>query len=159
MLSPQDKATFEHSCLVYGLKPEEIEALIPLGSEALYRGGDEIFRHKGSDADLFVILDGRVNLLTDEGDKIVEAGPGSVIGEIAFLDAGPRDASAVAIAHVTVFRIPAAELRRKMCADKEFGFRILANLARLLCSRMRTAECRLETLMERSHEIWNTTDL
>ncbi|MDR3690832.1 MAG: cyclic nucleotide-binding domain-containing protein [Fimbriimonas sp.] len=159
MLSPQDQATFTHSFLVCGLKPSDVEALLALGQEGLYRGGEDLFHHNGADGDLFVILDGRVNILTDEGDKITEAGPGSVVGEISFLDAGPRDASAVAIAHVTALRFPAAELRKRMCGDKELGFRILANLSRILCARMREAEQHLEPLMARSHEIWDTADL
>ena len=158
MLSSSDLSTFQHSCLVHGLKPNELDELFAMATEVLYRGGEEIIHHRATDADLYLILDGRVNVLTDDGDKITEVGPGSVVGEIAFLDAGPRDASAVAINHVTTLKFSAPELRKKMCGDKEFGFRILANLSRILCARMREAEDKLDTLMDHSHEAWNTWD-
>ena len=115
-----------------------------MATEVLYRGGEEIIHHRATDADLYLILDGRVNVLTDDGDKITEVGPGSVVGEIAF--------------HVTTLKFSAPELRKKMCGDKEFGFRILANLSRILCARMREAEDKLDTLMDHSHEAWNTWD-
>jgi len=157
-MTVQDKATFERSCLVYGLKPEYVEAIYPLGTLATYRGGEEIIRHKATDADLYVILDGHVNVLTDDGDKLFEVGPGSVVGEIAFMDAGPRDASVVAKNYVSVLRFPAQELRRKMCSEKELGFSILANLSRLVCARLRNAEDRLDQLMDKAHEVWNLAD-
>jgi len=158
MLSEFDLLTYQRTCLAHGLRPNEVEDLLSIATEVLYRGGDQIIKHKSGDADLYLILDGKVNLLTDDGDKVLEVGPGYVVGEISFLDAGPRDISANAIAHVTALRFPADELRRRMCANKEFGFRILANLSRVLCARMREAEDKLDSLMDNAHEAWVTWD-
>ncbi len=158
MLSPTDQAVFEKSCLVYGFKPDFIKEVQALGTSVLFRGGDEIVKHKGKDQDIYVILDGRVNILTHDGDKLSEAGPGLVIGEVSFLDAGSRHYTAVAIAHVTTLKFQSMALRKKMCEDKELGFWLLANLSRLLCSRLRDAEEHLDALMDTAHEAWNTWD-
>jgi CRP/FNR family cyclic AMP-dependent transcriptional regulator len=149
---------FERSALAYGLKPEHATAVRALAHEVEFRGGEEIFRHRAGCCDLYVILTGTVNLVTDDGDKLFEAGPGTVIGEIAFLDACVRDANATAVTPVTALKFPAADLRRKMCQDKELGFAVLANLARVVCAKFRNAEDRLDHLMDTAHGAWTEWD-
>ena len=158
MLSAPDLQTYQTSTLTRNMKAADAEVLLAMSAEALYTAGQELFHHRLTDGDLFLILDGKVNILTDDGDKIIEVGPGGIVGEISFLDAGTRDASAVAVNYVTALRFPSADLRKKMCGDKEFGFRVLCNIAQVMCARMREAEDKLDALMDHAHEAWNTWD-
>jgi len=157
-MTPQDLATFSQSCLAYRLRPNHMAELVPLANPVYFQNGQEIVRHKSNDADLYVILEGHVNILTDDGDKFFDAGPGSVVGELAFLDAGPRAANALASGHVYALKFSATELRQLMCSDKELGFFILANLTRVVCARLRKADDELDKLMDNAHDAWSIHD-
>jgi CRP-like cAMP-binding protein len=103
-----------------------------------------------------VILEGRVNVLTSDGDKLAEVGPGSVLGEIELIDAGPKTANAICVGLVDLARIPVPALRALMKSDLELGFTILANLSRVLCGRLRKADNMLESLMDENNGgAWN----
>ncbi len=82
------------------LDDQEREALSAMLQPRLFRAGESIF-YAGDRGDaLYVIRSGKVRLelTTNEGECLLldEVDAGEVIGEISFLDAGPRTASAVA---------------------------------------------------------------
>jgi CRP-like cAMP-binding protein len=153
-MTVQDQTSLAQSCLAYKLRPDHLDELSKIASPVYYQNGQQIIRHKATDADLYVILEGHANVLTDDGDKFFDAGPGTVLGEIAFLDAGPRAANAFAVGHVYTLKFQAAELRQLMCCNKELGFFILANLTRVVCARLRKADDTLDKLMDNAHEAW-----
>ncbi len=157
-MTPQDHTALAQSCLAYKLRPNHFEELLPLAKPVYFQNGQEIIRHRAPDSDLYVILEGHVNILTDDGDKFYDAGPGSVVGELAFLDAGPRAANVLACGHVYAIRFGATELRQLMCQDKELGFFILANLTRVVCARLRKADEELDKLMDNAHDAWSLHD-
>jgi len=153
-MTAQDLAGLAQSCIAYKLRPEHFEKLSALADPVYFQNGQQFITHKALEADLYVILEGHVNVLTDDGDKFYDATPGTVIGELAFLDAGPRAANAIAYGHAYALRFSAKALRQAMCADKEFGFFILANLTRVVCARLRSADDALDKLMDNAHEAW-----
>jgi CRP-like cAMP-binding protein len=157
-MTPQDQAALAQSCLAYKLRPDHLAELFPIADAIYFQHGQEMIRHKSNDADLYVILQGHVNILTDDGDKYYDAGPGTVVGELAFLDAGPRAANALACGHVYALKFPATDLRRLMCTNKELGFSILANLTRVVCARLRKADEELDKLMDTAHDAWSIHD-
>lgn len=142
------------SALVYGLTPEQIAPIAALGRKENFVAGEHITMLGSREADLFVIVEGHINVLTHDSDKLAEIGPGGVLGEIAFVDAGPRHAHAVAQGYVSAIKFPARELRAQLSSDRNAGFMVLANIARLLAARLRNADGRLDTLMDLEHDIW-----
>lgn len=157
-MTPQDLASLAENCLTYKLKPEHFEKLSSLAQPVYFQNGQQIIKHNALDADLYVILEGHANVLTDDGDKFFDASAGTVLGELAFLDALPRAANAIANGHVYALKFPAADLRKAMCTDHEFGFYILANLTRVVCARLRSADEALDKLMDSAHEAWAVRD-
>jgi CRP-like cAMP-binding protein len=153
-MTPKDVSALAQNCIAYKLRPEHFEKLCSFATPVYYQNGEQIIKHNATDSDLYVILEGHVNVLTDDGDKFYDAASGSVIGELAFLDAGPRAANAIAYGHAYVLKFPAQQLRQAMCLDKEFGFFILANLTRVVCARLRSADDALDKLMDVAHEAW-----
>jgi hypothetical protein len=119
-----------------------------VAQETLIRAGDP-------GGDFFVILDGRVNVLTPDGDKLSEVGPGSVLGEISLVDAGPRTATVIAIGLVDVAVIPATDLRRYMSTNRDLGFTVLANLSRVLAGRLRLANEKIDELYDKATDAWD----
>lgn len=150
----QHADVFKKNYLVFGLPDETIEEIAAL---AVCDGGlaGEVLARKGDkSSDLFVILDGTVNILTEGGDKLAEVGPASVLGEVALVDAGPRSATAVCRGLVKYAKLPAKELRAYMAQNKEAGFVMLANLARVLSMRLRAASVSIEDLKAKAEDPW-----
>lgn len=153
-MTDRDITSLAQSCIAYRLRPEHFEKLCAFATPVYYQNGQQLIKHNATDCDLYVILEGHVNILTDDGDKFFDATVGSVVGELAFLDAFPRAANAIANGHVYALKFAAAQLRPAMCADKDFGFHILANLTRVVCARLRNADDALDKLMDHAHEAW-----
>jgi len=82
------------------LDDEEREALAEMMNAREFRQGETVFHYGDPGGEIFIIRSGRVELFVEntEGEKIVlsENEPGDVIGELSFLDGGPRTATAVA---------------------------------------------------------------
>jgi len=140
--------------IVHGLTPDQITTVASLAKPARFMRGELLARLGARDADLFVILEGEVNVLTADGDQLGEIKAGGVLGEVAFVDGGPRVANYVAQGFVVALQFPARELRALMNQDRNIGFVMLANLSRLLAARLRVASDRLDLLMDLEQDVW-----
>lgn len=140
--------------LVHGLPGEAVEEIAALATEEIFLMNEVIVKQGEKGSDLYIVLEGTINVIVGGTDKLNEIGPGSVMGEIALIDDQPRSADAVAKTRVRVARIPAKELRSLMWAKKDVGFVMLANLARVLCGRLRQASAMIDTLMEATADPW-----
>jgi CRP-like cAMP-binding protein len=140
--------------LVHGLPGEAVQQIAALATEEVFLMNETIVKQGEKGSDLYIVLEGTVNIIVGGSDKLNEIGPGSVIGEIALIDDQPRSADAVAKTRVKVARIPAKELRSLMWAQKEVGFVMLANLSRVLCGRLRQASAMIDTLMDAAADPW-----
>ncbi len=82
------------------LDDEEREALSSMLRSHMFRAGERIFSAGDRGDMLYIIRSGKVRLelTTNEGECLLldEVDPGEVLGEISFLDSGPRTASAIA---------------------------------------------------------------
>src|ERR1051326_1583171 len=82
------------------LDDEEREALAEMMNAREFKQAETIFHYGDPGGEIFILRSGRVELFVEstEGEKIVlsENEPGDVIGELSFLDGGPRTATAVA---------------------------------------------------------------
>lgn len=148
----------QRSLLVYGLNSAQIQPIAALGQKTIFSAGEHIILEGTKESDLFVIIEGVVKTLTNDGDILNEIRPGGIFGEISFVDAGPRHCHAVAEGYVTAIKFPAKELRMQLCADRTSGFIVLSNLARLLAARLRNADHRLDHLMDHEHDCWGPTE-
>jgi CRP/FNR family transcriptional regulator, cyclic AMP receptor protein len=86
---------------IFGLlDDEEREALAEMMGAREFKQGETVFHYGDPGGEIFIIRTGRVELFVEntEGEKIPlsENEQGDVIGELSFLDGGPRTATAVA---------------------------------------------------------------
>lgn len=111
-----------------------------------FANGQLIFSRGDTTRDIYLVLDGRVRLsiLTGEGRELslTHATPGTLFGEIACLDGGPRTANATAITPVKVLLLPHAA----MAALMETNPRIANAMVQFLCSRLRQTDDKLEAI-------------
>ncbi|HEY0866288.1 MAG TPA: cyclic nucleotide-binding domain-containing protein [Fimbriimonas sp.] len=146
--------SYYRNYLVHGLPGESVRQIASLATEEGFIMNETIVKQGEKGSDLYIVLEGTVNIIVGGSDKLNEIGPGSVIGEIALIDDQPRSADAVAKTRVKVARIPAKELRNLMWEQKDVGFVMLANLSRVLCGRLRQASAMIDTLMDAAADPW-----
>jgi len=80
---------------------------------------------------LHVVLDGEVSVRR-RGRPSLALGVGSIVGELALLDGGPRTASVVAQGDVVTLSIPASRFRKLLRAEPAIAIGIAEELARRL---------------------------
>lgn len=80
---------------------------------------------------LHVVLDGKVSI-RKRGRSPLSLGIGSVVGELALLDGGPRTASVVAEGEVVTLSVPASRFRTLLRAEPAIAIGIAEELARRL---------------------------
>ncbi|MBZ5508111.1 MAG: DUF1003 domain-containing protein [Acidobacteriia bacterium] len=86
---------------IFGLlDDEEREALAQMMDCCNFKEGETIFHYGDPGGEIFILSTGRVELFVEsiEGQKLIlsENEKGDVIGELSFLDGGPRTATALA---------------------------------------------------------------
>ncbi len=150
----QAPEAFKQNYLVHGLPDEAISQIAGMAHLETHLARERLIRIGEKTCDLYIVLEGKVIIMTADGDKLAEVGPGSVLGEMALIDDRPRSAEVVCIGLTHVARIPAQELRRFMWNNRDIGFIILANLARVLCGRLRNADAKIDDLMGTSADPW-----
>lgn len=146
---------FKKTYLAVGLTDEQVAEIASLATFRRLTAQERLIKAGDQGGDLYIVLDGRLVVLTPDGDKLSEVGPGSVLGEIALIDALPRTADVIAKGLVDVAVIPAQELRRHMNTNRDMGFVVLANLARVISGRLRQANLRLDELFDKTTDAWD----
>ena len=150
-----DIQTFKKNYLCSGLTDEQVQEIVDLATLRRLTAQEQLIKAGEQSSDLYVVMNGRVNVLTPDGDKLSEIGPGSVLGEISLIDARPRTADVICIGLVDVAVIPAGELRLRMNQNREWGFIVLANLSRVLAGRLRQANEKIDELFDKVSDTWD----
>jgi len=110
--------------------------------------GDALIRHGEPDRTLYFVLRGRLEVVVRSGDGIsmggvARIGAGSVLGEVAFFDGGPRSAGAWAIDQCDVAAMTADQYSAFEKASPALAQELLFALGRILALRLRRTNARL----------------
>ena len=96
-----------------------------------YKAGETVFREGDPATELFIIKEGRVDILS--GNKLLDSIDGNgIFGEMALIDAAPRSASAVAASDVTVVPVSEKQFLFLVSQTPFFALNLLKVLARRL---------------------------
>ena len=121
--------------------------------ETSFSAGQMIFSRGDLPAEIYMVLDGvvRLSVLSVEGRELsfAHADAGSVFGEIAALDNGPRTADATAITPVRVAVLSKAALRNAVETMPAMAHSAIT----LVCGRLRQADQQLESIALHSIEV------
>ena len=104
-----------------------------------YEPGQYIFRAGDLGSEMFVIHDGKVEVMGKGGDHAVSAAvleKGDFFGEMAVLEGLPRTASVRALTDVKLVRVDGATFTQLLRSEPEIAVRIMRKLSR----RLRAAE-------------------
>lgn len=105
--------------------------------------GDAVTRAGEEDRALYLLVEGRVNVHgSGPAYKTVEAP--SVLGEVAFLDGGPRSVTLMADTDVEVVRFGLEAFESLAAADPALATRMALDLGRIAAIRLRLLSEKLE---------------
>lgn len=117
----------------------------------LLEPGDVIFREGELGRELYVLLDGEMEIVKSGKSKrearVAMLGPGDWFGEMAILDVMPRSASARALAPSRLLRMCAQDLDALYRRDLKAYSIIVLNIAREMSRRLRVADGLLAEVM------------
>ena len=122
---------------------EDIATIKSFLHRTTYAAGSVIFREGDPGNELFVLTGGTASAYLRQADsgtiRLATFSPGTVFGELAILDAGPRSATVVADTDLVAYVLTATEFARMSAGIPAVAIKLLANLARELSGRLRRA--------------------
>jgi CRP-like cAMP-binding protein len=129
--------------LCSGLADSDIAVLESHMRHTTYPRGGVIFRQGDPGKELFIVTSGRASARLSQpsgGDiRLATFAPGTVFGELAILDAGPRSATVVADDDVGCWVLGDVQFSALMASAPHIAIKLLANLGRELSGRLRRA--------------------
>lgn len=138
--------TLSYNYIFRGLKPEVVNGLAAMTVIKKYRGGDTLVRQFDNQSDMILILEGEALIRSFSGELLAEIGPGSIVGEVALIDDQPRSATVVAKGDMMGAVFEANAFRGMLETDPRTASVIYANLAKVLCRRLRSMNVALDGL-------------
>lgn len=151
--------------IFYQFTPTQLELVANICQEVMYQKDDLIFRENSGSKELYVIVQGEVDIVVDpslvgtledgvENRVIATMRRGQSFGEVALVDEGLRSASACASQKDTrLLIIPRDKLIMLCDTYPQLGYRLMYNLAADLAMKIRNTDLRIrEQLLYRSRE-------
>lgn len=132
----------ELSQIVHIMQPQRVAA------------GKTIFREGDPGDAWYVIYDGKVGVYKSDDFHspllVITLGPRACVGEMAIVDHSPRSATVKALEDTTLFRFPRRDFERLLMADNLAAYKLVYEMAKVLCQRIRGANERLSEALSDS---------
>ena len=143
---------FGQSPIFQGLVKEEIREIINHAVKLPLQAGSPLFS-QGDEADaLFIIQSGEVQVRASSpmGEDIVLAvlGSGTIVGELALIDGGPRSATVEALGDCDIYRLTRESFDALREARNPAAYKVILNLASTVDARRRQTEARINEVFE-----------
>ena len=138
----QAETPLEKVALLRDLTPDQIARLRPYLERRDAQAGSTVFSEGDPGSHLFLVTRGRasVHLVSNDRDiRLATFAPGTVFGELAILDRGPRSATVAADDALTVFALGADDFLALQAKEPDIAVKILSALGRELSLRLRQA--------------------
>jgi len=110
--------------------------------------GDALIRHGAHDRTLYFVLDGKLEVIVHSGDglsmgRVAVVGAGSVLGELAFFDGGPRSAGAWAVDDCEIAAMNPDQYAGFEQSSPVLARELLFALGRILATRLRRTNAKV----------------
>jgi CRP/FNR family cyclic AMP-dependent transcriptional regulator len=103
-----------------------------------FEPGDEIVRAGDTERALYLLVDGRIGVRVPGAEgRLKEIEAPSLVGEVSFVDGGPRSATLEALSSGTIVRLDFEAFERMSLEEPILAYRMLLDLARVLAARLR----------------------
>jgi glutaminase len=111
---------FEERCIAVGFSP-----------------GDHMIEGGHAAAGLYLLLGGKVVVLSNRGDRLARICAGSVIGEMALVDGGLRSADVMAETDVATLLMTKHQFQTIGRSRPDIALVVMTNLCRIISTRLR----------------------
>jgi len=131
------------------LSHAEIEELLRHLPEKRVSAGEVLLREGGTSDTAFLLWEGALAVRLGDGEHAIDVGriePGTLVGEIAFLDAGPVSATVTATADTVLLVLGRSELETLRVSHPRIATSLLRALCKSLAARVRGASAALERM-------------
>ena len=128
-----------------GLDDGDVAWLASVGATRTLTPGEVLVEQGRPIDDLFVVLQGRVEVEVAGVGVVARRGAGEIIGEMSFVDSAPPSATVRADEPTVVFAVAKAAVAARLVGDVGFAARFYRALALWLADRLREATRRDET--------------
>jgi CRP-like cAMP-binding protein len=147
----QYSSVLKQADIFYNFTPTQLEMVANLCRERAYPSGGVIFPEEADSDELYIIIEGEVDILVNPALVSDQPGAGTSVviatlrrgqsfGEIALVDRGLRSATARAVQNCRLLSIPRDALMA-LCDDyPQLGYRLLYNLAADLALKVRNTD-------------------
>jgi CRP/FNR family transcriptional regulator, cyclic AMP receptor protein len=110
--------------------------------------GDALIRHGEPDRTIYFVLRGQLEVIVRSGDgismgRVARVGAGTVLGELAFFDGGPRSAGAWAVDDCEVAAMAPDQYSAFEKFSPALARELLFALGRVLAIRLRSTNARV----------------
>jgi CRP/FNR family cyclic AMP-dependent transcriptional regulator len=141
-------ATAGDALLLPGWRDEDWKQLFGFATTRRVMAGDALIRRGEPDRTLHFVLHGDLEVIGHSGDgltmgRVALVGAGSVLGELAFFDGGPRSAGAWAVGDCEVAAMTPDQYAAFEQSSPALARELLFALGRILAIRLRRTTARV----------------
>ncbi len=137
---------------------DQLIALARLAHNASFEHAQVLFREELEGRDLYLLREGTVHVTrkTAAGTQVLATlAPGALFGEVAYLDEGPRSATAFGVGTGSLYMMLASELEEAVREDRELAAALLWSFWQTLSEKVRAANAQMGELFGPAIEPWS----
>ncbi len=113
-----------------GLSPEQYMKLLRICSKKNYHRNERIFEIGEESAEMFILIQGRLQIMLGESLTIDDHGPSGMVGEMGVITGDRRAARVTALTDCVVLAFDREELLSIFRHDSELQIKVLTNIIR-----------------------------
>jgi len=151
MAGQEQRVELRETELLSGFKAKERSEIEKYFTSCKVKAGDYLFRAGDEGSELFVILEGEVEVLLPYSKKkrvlLAKFGVGMTVGEVAFMEPGPRSADGRASKDCLLAVIGHSALKRLWKSHPDHGMKLLLEIGRDQSRNLRRADEELRRLV------------
>ena len=151
-LTMEGEHLFGSSPIFAGLERDEIREIVGAAKKHTVQAGQLLFEQGAHASAVYIVQTGEVQVRATSpmGEDIVLAvlGAGTIVGELALIDGGPRSATVEAIADCDTYRLSRSAFDALRRSQRPAAYKVILNLAETVDARRRGAEARIDEVFE-----------
>ena len=136
------------------LDDHDIDWLARVGRQRQLEQGATLIEEGREQSDLFIVLDGQVDVSVAGIGRVASLGSGEILGEMSFVDKAPPSATVRATEPAKVLALNKQEIEARLSSNAGFAGRFYKALAIFLADRLRSTAVR-----QRSGEAVKSTNV
>lgn len=140
--------------VLQGLSDAELQAFLQVVQQEQFAPGTEILSEGLAYQSLWILLEGKCAVIKNgahQRSELAQLGPGSIFGEMSFLEDSAHSAAVIAVTHCQTIRLMREDYERLRETAPRLAQQLTLNIVRILSERLRRMDrwiCELVELTE-----------